>query len=354
MAVAARNTADVAAAVDFARMHRLRLVVKGGGHSYQGSSNAPDSLLVWTRRLDSVAVHEAFVPLGCGDTAPVRAVTVGAGAIWSKVYDVVTTRGGGYLQGGGCMTVGVAGLVQSGGFGSFSKAYGLAAGSLLEAEVVTADGQVRTANACANPDLFWALKGGGGGSFGIVTRVTLRVHALPERFGAVNFTVRATSDAAYRRLVGLIVDFCARHLVNPHWGEQLRLRNDNVLSVSMVFQGLDRSQAIAVWQPFLESVAAAPQDFSVDFAPLKIVSTSARDFGRRPWSSACSASWRTMTARTRRRGMSSGPATRGRRARSCTAIAPDGCLRVCSTTANDRGCLRDSSKRRAMAAWRCT
>ena len=83
------------------------------------------------------------------------------------------------MQGGGCTTVGVAGLIQSGGFGSFSKRYGLAAASLLEAEVVTADGMVRIANACTNPELFWGLKGGGGGSLGVVTRVTLKTHELP-------------------------------------------------------------------------------------------------------------------------------------------------------------------------------
>ena len=64
-AVKARNTADVVAAVNFAREHRLRLVVKGGGHSYQGTSNAPDSLLVWTRAMNEVTLHEAFVPQGC-------------------------------------------------------------------------------------------------------------------------------------------------------------------------------------------------------------------------------------------------------------------------------------------------
>ena len=64
--------------------------------------------------------------------------------------------------------------MQSGGFGSFSKDYGMAAASLLEAEIVTADGEVRIANACTNPDLFWGLKGGGGGSLGVVTRLTLR------------------------------------------------------------------------------------------------------------------------------------------------------------------------------------
>src|SRR5664279_1617302 len=93
--------------------------------------------------------------------------------MWLHAYDMVTTKGGRYVQGGGCTTVGVAGLIQGGGFGSFSKHYGLAAAALLEAEVVTADGYVRIANACNNPDLFWALKGGGGGSFGVVTKLTL-------------------------------------------------------------------------------------------------------------------------------------------------------------------------------------
>lgn len=276
-AVAARSAADVAAAVNFARRHRLRLAVKGGGHSYQGTSNAPDSLLVWTRRMNGAQLHDAFVPQGC-KTAPVRAVSLGAGAIWAQAYDAVTTRGGGYVQGGGCMTVGVAGLVQSGGFGSFSKRFGLAAAGLLEAEVVTADGAVRIANACTEPDLFWALKGGGGGSFGVVTRVTLRVHELPDPFGAVNFTVRATSPQAFRRLVRLVIDHYAERLMNPHWGEQLRFRPGDVLSVSMVFQGLRRSEAVEVWQPFLDALDAAPADYKVDFAPLKLVSTSARDF----------------------------------------------------------------------------
>src|SRR6187551_3697409 len=106
-AVAARDANDVAAAVSFARTHRLRLVVKGGGHSYQGTSNAADSLLVWTRRMQDVTMHDAFVPAGCaGLIAPQRAVSCGAGALWAHLYDAVTTRGGGYVQGGGCMTVG--------------------------------------------------------------------------------------------------------------------------------------------------------------------------------------------------------------------------------------------------------
>ncbi len=167
-AVAASSAEDIAAAVNFARENRLRLVVKGGGHSYQGTSNAPDSLLIWTRHMNDITLHPAFIPQGCeGKHAPQPAVTLGAGTIWMHAYEAATTRAGQYVQGGGCTTVGVAGLIQSGGFGSFSKHYGMAAAGLLEAEVVTADGKIRMANACTNPDLFWALKGGGGAALAL-------------------------------------------------------------------------------------------------------------------------------------------------------------------------------------------
>ena len=163
-AVAARNANDIAAAVTFARENNLRLAVRGGGHSYQGTSNAPDSLLIWTRHMHDIEMHEAFVPQGCEHVMqPQPAVTLGAGTIGIQAYDAVTTKGGKYVQGGGCLTVCLGGLISGGGFGSYSKHYGTAAGSLLEAEVVTADGQIRIANASMNPDLFWALKGGGGG-----------------------------------------------------------------------------------------------------------------------------------------------------------------------------------------------
>jgi FAD/FMN-containing dehydrogenase len=266
-AVAAAGPADIATAVNFARDHRLRLVIKGGGHSYLGTSNAPDSLLVWTRNLNDVAVHDAFVPQGCGGkVAPQPAVTVGAGSIWINVYDAVTTKGGRYVQGGGCATVGVSGFIQGGGFGSFSKNYGLGAAGLLEVEVITADGQVRIANACNNPDLFWALKGGGGGTFGVVSHVTLRTVALPENFGIVSGRIKASSGDAFRRLAQMVVGFYQQRLFNPQWGEQIRFNPDNTVEFHMVFQGLDSRQANNVWGPFLDSIASAPGDFSTEEA----------------------------------------------------------------------------------------
>ncbi len=274
-AVAAESTADVVAAVNFARKHHLRLVVKGGGHSYQGTSEAPDSLLVWTRHMNSVTLHDAFVAQGCaGAQAPQPAVTVQSGAMWIDAYDAVTTHGGRYVQGGGCTTVGVAGLIQSGGFGSHSKNYGTASSGLLEAEIVTADGVVRIANACTNPDLFWGIKGGGGGSLGVVTRLTLRTRELPQFFGGAFGAIKASSGEAYRALIARVIDFYQSDLFNPHWGEQLVFRSDNVLRLAMVFQGLTQQQAQAVWAPFLDWVSAR-KEYSIA-KPVQILAVPAQ------------------------------------------------------------------------------
>src|SRR5215813_11761897 len=264
-AVLAQSGADVAAAVNFAREHRVRLVVKGGGHSYAGGSNARDSLLIWTRpNMRAVQLHERFVPRGAAGLAgPEAAVSVGAGAIWMDVYDAVTTTAGRYVQGGGCTTVGVAGLVQGGGFGAFSKGFGTAAAA------------VRTANAAQNPDLFWALKGGGGGTFGVVTRLTLRTHALPAWFGAVLTTITAASDAAYAALAGQLLAFYRQSLLNPHWGEQIRFGPGRQITVTMVFQGLTQDQARRTWAPLFDWVTARPTDYTL--AAPQVPTLPARD-----------------------------------------------------------------------------
>ncbi len=277
MAVATESASDVAAAVDVARKYKLRLVVKGGGHSYFGNSNAADSLLVWTRRMDSVELHDAFVPQGApSGTAGEAAASVGAGAIWGRVYDAVAVNGGRYIQGGGCLTVGVAGFAQGGGFGSLSKQFGTGAANLLEAEVVTADGEIRVANRYRDPDLFFALRGGGGGTFGIVTRLTFRTHPLPETIGAALFSVEAANDQAWRALVGRTIAFYSSGLFNPHWGEQLRF-SGRKLQVTMVCHGLSQAEIEATWKPLLGWIAVRGGDYRFTMEPA-FLSTSGRSF----------------------------------------------------------------------------
>ena len=257
--VAAESASDVAAAVRFAKANNLRLVIKGRGHSYFGTSCAPDSLLLWTRKMDAVTVHDGFAPQG-SNVAPVPAISVSAGAMWLHTYQAAASAGR-YVQGGGCTTVGVAGLVQGGGFGSFSKGFGTAAASLLEAEIVTADGEVRTVNAVREPDLFWALRGGGGGTFGAITRLTLATHPLPDTVGPVSLTLRAKSDDAFRKLIARLVDLYATNLCNPHFGEQVRFQPDNRVQVRMVFQGLAKDEVRAAFKPLLDFVEANASDY---------------------------------------------------------------------------------------------
>ena len=179
------------------------------------------------------------------------------------------------MQGGGCLTVGVAGLVQGGGFGSFSKYYGLAAAALLEAEIVTAEGSGKKANTCTNPDLFWALKGGGGGSFGVVTKLTLRTRELPENFGAVFCTIRAASEKDFKILIKKFISHYAEMLFNPVWGEQVRFRSDNSMSVSMLFHGLSKEQADAAWLSFIQWVKEMPDSYTV-VSPFTIITIPSR------------------------------------------------------------------------------
>ena len=105
-------------------------------------------------------------------------------------------------------------------------------------------------------------EGGGSRSVGVVTRLTLRTHKLPEFFGGVFATIRATNDVAFRAIpVGDFVQFYAAKLHNAHWGEIVNLRPQRKLEISMSFQGITQQEAEAVWQPFFNSLRSQPSDF---------------------------------------------------------------------------------------------
>lgn len=245
-----KNAQDVAELVTFAREHNLRLVIKGGGHSYYGQSNAPDSLLVWTRDLRGIELHDSFVPLG-GSGAGVPAVSVASGEKFITLYGEAVVKGGRYVQGGGCTSVGVGGHAQSGGFGHFSKYGGMTAANLLEAEIVVASGEVLIANAYQNSDLYWALKGGGAG-WGITTRLTLATRDLPDRFGFIGFGVQARDEKAYRALIDAFIALARDNLVSPAWGEQVHFAPDRRMFVKMTFIDIPLEEVRRIWAPVLD------------------------------------------------------------------------------------------------------
>jgi FAD binding domain/Berberine and berberine like len=268
-AVAAESAQDVSAAVNFARANGVRLAIKGTGHDYLGRSNAPDSLLIWTHNMRDITVHDAFIVAG-GSGEGVPAISVGAGTRWLEAYTAATPLGR-YVQGGGCTSVGAAGgFIQGSGFGSFSKRFGSGAAGVLEYEVVTADGKILLANDAQNQDLFWALRGGGGGTFGVVTRATLLSHDIPNLTGLVRGSIKAHSDNDFRKLIGAFIGFYPANLNNQHWGEQVTVGSDNSLQVTMTFLDLTEADARSSWQPLLDWVDAQPDSYAVDMNFLSI------------------------------------------------------------------------------------
>jgi FAD/FMN-containing dehydrogenase len=156
---------DVAEAVSFARDHELLLSMKGGGHNIAGTSIAEGGLTLDMSRMRDVAVD-----------ANAKLVHVGPGCLLKDV-DQATQKHGLATVLGFVSETGVAGLTLGGGFGYLTRRFGWAVDNLDEVEMVTADGEIRTANRDENADLFWALRGGGG-NFGVVTRFTFRLHEV--------------------------------------------------------------------------------------------------------------------------------------------------------------------------------
>ncbi len=157
------SPADVQACLAFARTFSLPFTPRAGGHSYEGYSTTT-GLVVDVTRMNSVAVNAGIA-------------TIGAGTRLIDVYAALTQHGL-ILPAGSCSTVGVAGLTLGGGTGVLGRKFGLTCDSLLSAQVVLADGRVLTCDANHDPDLFWALRGGGGGNFGVVTSFTFQTQRV--------------------------------------------------------------------------------------------------------------------------------------------------------------------------------
>ena len=184
---------DVQNCLAFVRKFALPVAPRSGGHSYAGYSTT-SGLLIDVTRMNSVTTDLA------SDTA-----TIGAGARLIDIYARLA-QDNLVLPGGSCATVGITGLTLGGGVGVLGRKFGLTCDNLLAAQVVTADGRLLTCNTRQNADLFWALRGGGGGNFGIVTSFTFQAHRVP---ALTLFTLRWSWSNAARVIDGW-----------QHWGPQ--------------------------------------------------------------------------------------------------------------------------------------
>ncbi|OAA67982.1 FAD-binding domain containing protein [Niveomyces insectorum RCEF 264] len=171
-AVAATNVAQIQLAVNFARNANLRLVVKNTGHDFNGKSAGAGALSIWTHNLKQIQYYANLRTTGYSGPA----FKMGAGVQAFEMYEAANQHGVSVVGGEG-KTVGVmGGYVLGGGHSPLSPLYGMASDQVLAMEVVLPNGAFVTASSTSHPDLFWALRGGGGSTFGVVTSVTVKAY----------------------------------------------------------------------------------------------------------------------------------------------------------------------------------
>ncbi|KAL5090402.1 hypothetical protein Trisim1_004303 [Trichoderma cf. simile WF8] len=174
--VDAEEPADVTATLGFVRRHGIRLVVKNTGHDVLGRSAAANTLSLRVYNLKNMSFHSSFTAHNCSTSNRQNVGVIGAGV---SAEDAVTffSKQGMMVTVGGCPSVGIAGgFGQGGGHGPLAPSVGLMADQAIEFDVVTMDGVFRTINKCNDPDLFWAMRGGGGQSYAILINYKFQLH----------------------------------------------------------------------------------------------------------------------------------------------------------------------------------
>ncbi|KAH2042236.1 hypothetical protein KXW51_000440 [Aspergillus fumigatus] len=207
--IRANSVEDIQKTVKFAGEKDLSLVIKNTGHDHLGRSSGKGALSIWTHNLKGIDWHDSFVPRGAPAAVKgLPAATLQAGEQWFDVYQAAAKQGV-LIVGGSARTVGAAGgYVLGGGHSPFAHYYGLATDNVLEMSIVSADGRHRVINAYSDPEYFWAVRGGGGSAWGVVTSVTYKTHPVPQNltigFVQLNATDRSSSTRLTSKSLKLI------------------------------------------------------------------------------------------------------------------------------------------------------
>jgi FAD/FMN-containing dehydrogenase len=214
-----RNTSHISATLQFAHAHNIRISIKNTGHDFFGRSAVPNSLAIWTHNLNHLDFYPNFTASNCPSANGQNVGEMGAGVVAGDAYKFFNSHGmdvtGGYEE-----SVGIAGgFGQGGGVGDYTTTYGLMVDNAVEFEVVTADGQVRIINECNDPDLFWAMRGGGGGTFAVLTKFRVQVYpSLP--IHTYNFVAKFTgTNSSQQQALRTILTAHANNQIE--WSSQL-------------------------------------------------------------------------------------------------------------------------------------
>ncbi|KAI8633358.1 FAD binding domain protein [Xylariaceae sp. FL1651] len=240
---------DIIAGIQFSKDHNVRLVIKNTGHDGTGKSTGTGSLSLWMKNLKDREIidnyHKSYYK------GP--AIKLGAGVLGLEAYQTADAKG--YrIAGGNCPSVGiVGGYAQGGGHSQMGSVYGMAADNILEWEVVTADGKHLIASPESNSDLYWALSGGGGGTYGVVVSMTTRLHADgPIGGGYLSFDNLTVGTDAFWDAVGSFNEKLPSMLDAGNTTIVYSLANNAFGVYNIAADGRTADEVRAILQPFLD------------------------------------------------------------------------------------------------------
>ncbi|MDQ3110887.1 MAG: FAD-binding protein [Bacteroidota bacterium] len=234
------STEDVSEAIQYARNNNLEIAIKSGGHSMEGFSCNQDGMVINVSKMNSVKIGED------------ETITTGPGCTLMHLYDEILPEKL-ILPTGSCGTVGLGGLTMGGGYGLFSREYGLTCDSLLKATMVDGNGKIHSTN--DDPELLWALRGGGAGNFGVVTEMVFQSYPAPQQFQAYHFKSRKLDSEKAKSLLGKWFEFASQLPDSCFSGFVLNGKTLNVLVTNYQMKNN------AALQPLLEEFKQQTDEF---------------------------------------------------------------------------------------------
>uniref|UniRef100_A0A7M5XKH2 FAD-binding PCMH-type domain-containing protein n=1 Tax=Clytia hemisphaerica TaxID=252671 RepID=A0A7M5XKH2_9CNID len=239
--VEAKTTRDVVRAFKFANRFNIAVTVKTTGHSFSGSSFGRDTLMIWMRNFQKFGDISTTFEDSCHVKYP-ASIKIGGGQIWSEIYSKIAGTEYNIMGALAPVVSAAGGWLQGSGLSPLSRQHGLGVDNVISFKVVQPNGCVVTADACRNKDLFWALRGGGGGTFGVVVSTQYRL--LPKKpitFLALGLSPIQIPFEQYLRIVHRFMDFWTvkSAILDNRWGGLW-----NGTSLALFFEG-DRKEAEA-------------------------------------------------------------------------------------------------------------
>ncbi|KIK55607.1 hypothetical protein GYMLUDRAFT_47820 [Collybiopsis luxurians FD-317 M1] len=260
--VDARMAEDIQAAVVFAKKWNLRVVVKNTGHDYLGRSAGRGAFLIWTHNMKDISYNASFIPEGGPSDATYSALTLAAGVQWHEAYDAAEANNrivvGGISPGGSVGSAG--GWIQGGGHSILSPQLELGVDNAIQFTIVTSFGSHLTVNAYSHPSLFWALRGGGGGTYGVLTSVTYNTH--PEEPIVFIVVEAAATPTIAQSIASEFIGF-SPSLSDLGWGGYAYFSSQGFLFYGIA-PNTSWADANATIKPFFDFVANATSGTAIE------------------------------------------------------------------------------------------